>query len=205
MNTKSGEKKSVLLYLTLTIITALVIFGVVYAKKPSFRSNVNANLPWLKEMLAKRGINFEPKAKPVKAPVETSAPVETLAEAPQYTPEPEVVASAPAPVTSTVDITELAANRDEWPKKLSLKKAVTFPAVLDGKVIGKVDAPARSEVNLVMMKNGKVGVEFKGGGAMLEPTDTDIVERVLRARNQESAYPTFVDSPTTGTVNEALQ
>lgn len=206
MNTKSGEKKSVLVYLTLTIIVALAICGVVYAKSAGFRSNVNANLPWLKEMLAERGISFDQKAKepqPVVEEVVESTPA--VAETSVPTPEPEVAAAepAPAPVSTTVDLTELATNRDEWPKKLTLKKVVSFPAVLNGKVIGKVNAPAGSEVNLVMMKNGKVGVEFKGGGAMLEPADTDLVQKVLKARNQKSAYPTFVDAPSTTTTDSA--
>lgn len=87
---------------------------------------------------------------------------------------------APAPSTPRVfDLQELARDPAHWPRKVSLKKAATFPAVVDGRVVGSLTAPVGAEANLKSIKDGKVGVEYQGGGAWLAVEDTDLAARVL--------------------------
>jgi hypothetical protein len=57
-----------------------------------------------------------------------------------------------------------------------------FPAVLNGKVVGSIQAPAGTQGHLIVIKDGKAGVEYQGGGAMVQITDTDLIERVRASR-----------------------
>ena len=41
-----------------------------------------------------------------------------------------------------------AANPSLWPKKVKLRTTIEFPAVLNGKVVGKIQAPPGTEANL---------------------------------------------------------
>ena len=89
-------------------------------------------------------------------------------------------ARAQAAATPRVfDLQELARDPGHWPRKVSLKKPATFPAVVDGKVVGSLTAPVGAEANLKSIKDGKVGVEYQGGGAWLAVEDTDLAARVL--------------------------
>ena len=51
--------------------------------------------------------------------------------------------------------------------------------MVDGKVVGSLKAPVGSETNLKAIKDGKVGVEYQGGGAWLAVGDTDLEARVM--------------------------
>jgi hypothetical protein len=68
-----------------------------------------------------------------------------------------------------------------WPKTVYLKAPVDFPAVLEGKVVGKLRAAAGAEARVVKVSGGKVGVEYRGGGAWLDFDRTDFVERARLA------------------------
>jgi hypothetical protein len=111
------------------------------------------------------------------APAASSSGSQT--EAP-WTSKPEVAAvkAAPTPVP-VFDLQKLSHDPSLWPKKVALKKEATFPAVVDGKVVGSVIAPAGVETNLKSIKDGKVGVEYQGGGAWLAVGDTDLEARVM--------------------------
>ena len=61
---------------------------------------------------------------------------------------------------------------------MRLKKAVEVPAVVGGKEVGKVTVTAGTEVNMARIKDGKVGIEYQGGGVWLTPEETDVMERV---------------------------
>ena len=115
-----------------------------------------------------------------EAPPPKAAPAPASPEpAPQAAPQPEV--SAQATETNPFDLEKVLSDSSLWPKTVVLKKAVEFPAVSNGKVIGKVKAPAGAEARIVTLKNGKVGVEYHGGGAWLELGNTDFVERAKLA------------------------
>ena len=69
-------------------------------------------------------------------------------------------ASTPG-VPPVFDLQKLARDRSLWPKKVILKKPVTFPAVVNGKVVGNLVAPVGTEANLMAIKDGKLGSESK--------------------------------------------
>lgn len=100
-----------------------------------------------------------------------------------WTSKPDVasVKATPTPVP-VFDLQKLSLDPSLWPKKVALKKEATFPAVVDGKVVGSVIAPAGVETNLKSIKDGKVGVEYQGGGAWLAVGDTDLESRVMGGR-----------------------
>jgi hypothetical protein len=91
--------------------------------------------------------------------------------------------------TEKVDIAWLGASRERWPKTVTLKRTVNFPAVISGKVAGRFDAPAGTVANLVLIRDGKVGVEYRGGGALLDPRDTDLLERAQTVRRTSPQAP----------------
>jgi hypothetical protein len=95
--------------------------------------------------------------------------------------EKTVPITAPPTLTPrpVFDLQKLAVDPSLWPKKVTLQKATTFPAVVGGKVVGSLVAPAGAETNLKGIKEGKVGVEYQGGGAWLPVEDTDLKARVM--------------------------
>ena len=84
---------------------------------------------------------------------------------------------------------QLAADRSLWPKSVKIKKATVFPAVADGKEIGKIDVPAGMEVKVASISpDSKVDVYYSpdgtipnAGGAWVKAEDTDLFERVSLA------------------------
>lgn len=110
-----------------------------------------------------------------------SAPPPNPADNVPETPWPNKVAAekaTPTPVP-VFDLQKLARDPSQWPKKISLKKEATFPAVVSGKVVGSLIAPVGAEANVKSIKDGKVGVEYQGGGAWLAVGDTDLEARVM--------------------------
>jgi len=114
------------------------------------------------------------------APPTTIQPEPTPSPALAPAPEPPAPPAKPIYVQKdgTVDLETLAANQGDWPKKLRLRKPVPFPAVIDGKVVGELTAPAGTEVTLRRVNREKIGVEYKGGGGWIAPEDTDIRQRL---------------------------
>jgi hypothetical protein len=107
---------------------------------------------------------------------------------PSATPIAAVVEMTPPPQNDNVDMAQLSQTRKEWPQLVSLKKIVEFPAVMDGKVVGKVKAPEGTQVQLVMIQGDKVGLEYQEGGAMVEIADTDLIELVQNSRHASNAH-----------------
>lgn len=175
----SNEDEPKTMRIAMNAMVLLLLAAVCYWKLPLVRSFVDARVPATKSATAR----FFPAAQPVAAvsapaepaPSEPVTPVEPPApSAPP--PEPEV-AEVPAPVTKAPpDMHSLAADRSAWPKKLVLRKATQFPAVVGGKVVGKIIAPAGSEAKVVVIQEAHIGVEYHGGGAWVAPTDTNLLE-----------------------------
>ena len=142
----------------LLVLLALLLAaaGVSYWKVAGTRDFVDQKMPFVKETLARFG------AAPTEAPADAAA-------------APDAVApTAPAAMTFQT----LAADPTAWPRTVRLKKAVEVPAVVGGKEVGKVTVAAGTEVNMARIKDGKVGIEYQGGGAWLTPEETDLMERV---------------------------
>jgi hypothetical protein len=89
--------------------------------------------------------------------------------------------SPPIPRADSFDIAKVCVDPARWPKTVRLKTSVEFPAVVEGKVVGKLRAPVGAEARVVKISNGQVGVEYHGGGAWLTFDRTDFVERARLA------------------------
>jgi len=160
MNDESDESNNNGLFL---LLLALIIigFGVAYARLPAFRGTVDTKAPWFKEKVGHYLVRSKPGDEPGASGGD--APAGT---APDGTGQPAFT------------IGTFEAHPESWPKTLALKKPCEFPAVLDGKKVGTVTAPAGSQVELVDVKNGRLGVKYQGGGAWLLPDATDLKQRV---------------------------
>ncbi len=157
-----------------------------YVRVPEFRESVQAKWPWAKDRVAlgqtaKASPPPQPAPEPKVQPMEEPAPL----------PEPVAVVRAPAaPLAMTTPepertpsdlFQELANNRATWPATVRLKSTVSFPAVLNGKVVGRVNLGKESVVTLVTISQGKLGLENRGGGAWVAPEQTDLLDRLPRS------------------------
>jgi hypothetical protein len=159
----------------------LVLGAAYYVRVPSVRHAIDARTPIVHQLLGKFISDSTVTVVEVKPAQTPKRPI-------VGTPKPEVVAATPTPspsvaVTSTpapavFDIQALERDRTHWPKTVRLTKAANFPAVSNGKVVGSVVAPSGAEANLVAIKDGKLGLEFQGGGSWLAVEDTDFKARM---------------------------
>ena len=148
----------------LALIISLAAFvAVAYLRIPPFRALVNEKYPWIKAQLVERGIKI------VDDPSEAQA---------EPTPEAQQTHQAtPAPAAS-INLDQIAADRSLWPKDVILKKPIVFPAVVDGKEVGKVTVAAGTAVQLYRIEHQKLALVYNGGGAWVQPAETDLAERL---------------------------
>ncbi len=172
-------------------LSVLFLITALYIKKAGAREFIDRKCPWVKETVGKYAPPFEvrivgaPPAAPAPAEegaplpppalARTAPPVSTPPPAPAPAPKPEP--NAPVAVAESFDLSKVCADPTRWPKTVRLKAIVDFPAVVDGKVVGKLRAPVGTEARVVKLSNGQVGVEYHGGGAWLALDNTDFVER----------------------------
>ena len=151
----SGAVRLLLLLAVLVVVAALS-----YWKVAGTRNFVDEKLPFVKDTLTRYGA----------APAPTDAPANGTATTPD---------AAPAPAPAAMTFQALAADPTAWPRTVRLKKAVQIPAVVGGKEVGKVTVKAGTEVNFVRVRtqDGKVGIEYQGGGTWVMPEETDLMER----------------------------
>ena len=185
----------------LALVVSLLLLAVVaYYRFEPVRAAVDAKCPWIKEQLAQHGIQLEetsqtaPAAAPAKEAKGTSLmgdacpaaakPGATASTQPTPTQPATTAASANLP-SNPADIAQIAADRSLWPKAVRIKKATEFPAVNQGKEIGKLSVPAGTEVKLITITADKVGVAYSpdgtmpnAGGKWLLAEETDLLERV---------------------------
>lgn len=168
-------------------VAILISLLAYYAKFPSMRHWVDSRFPWVAEnvgshlpALVDESPTPPSKSKTVQSrpAVESQPPVrsEAAPEAPQVL-APPVAPTFVAP-DGTVDMQKLAVHRNAWPQTVVLKKAKEFPAVVNGKAVGKVEVPAGTEARLVSIQDGKLGLEYQGGGAWLTVEETDLAQRL---------------------------
>jgi hypothetical protein len=152
-------------------VSLLILAAAYYVKVPSARQFIDAHTSlghaWLGRFVGGPQVVVAPP--PSSASDEHSIPGIDLGTAAK-----PLAPGTPEPFS----LQKLANNPALWPKKITLRKAVTFPAVVNGKVVGDLIAPVGSEANLKAIKDGKIGVEYQGGGAWLNVEDTDLVARV---------------------------
>ena len=164
-------------------VSVALLIAALYVKIPEMREWVDARCPLIPAKLAEHGYRFSPSSRPKPAPRKEVATTKAIEAA-----TPPVAQSTPW-VDSPVDLVKLSATREEWPKAVALKKTTTFPAVVNGKVVGNLSAQSGTEARLVTIQNGKLGLEYRGGGAWLAPEDTDLVSRVQLARRTRDGAP----------------
>ena len=164
---------------------ALALTAVVYyVKFQDFRTWTNRNIPWVRENVAPKLPGLTDSGPPAPLPKPKTAPTVSGTNSPEPGPNTALPAPAtpPPPQKSyvlkdgSVDLQELAASPADWPKAIRLKKPTQFPAVSNGKVIGTLTAPVGAEVHLIKIQQGKIGVEFQGGGGWIPPGDTNLGE-----------------------------
>ena len=168
-------------------LSGLLLITALYVKKPGARDFIDQKLPWVKETIGQYAPPFEVRLVKVKPPA--PAPVEEIPPPkkgsafalPPATPLPppvvEKTSSPPMPKADPFDLEKLCADPSRWPKTVRLKAPVDFPAVLEGRVVGKLRAAVGTETRVVKVSGGKIGVEYHGGGAWLDFDRTDFLER----------------------------
>ena len=144
-----------LLFLLALLVGVILV---TYWRIPGAREMMDQKMPFLKDTLARFG------AAPEAATTDSAPPADA--------------APAPAPAPVAMTFATLAADPTAWPRTVRLKRAVEIPAVVGGKEVGKVTLKVGTEVNLVRIKDGKVGIEYQNGGTWLMPDETDVMERV---------------------------
>ncbi len=186
------------------VFSLLALAVACYLKMDPVRSFVDEKCPWIKDQLATHGIQLPGIASAQTALVAASekqissanvAPVS----APASAPATSAAAAAAVPKTASaavkvpqapVDLARLASDPSLWPKKIRLKKDVTFPAVMNKQKVGELHVPAGTEVMLVQIRaDNKLGVAYtpsgsmeNAGGAVIAPDDTDLIERANGGR-----------------------
>lgn len=185
-------------------LSVVFLAAVYYIKVPEVQKAVDARTPLAHNLLG--GFISDPKpkviiqhgeqdptfakskptqpAQPALPPKALATPAPSVAKvpepvAPTVVPEPAVAPppSTPAPA-ATVDWQKMVSEKLKLPAKVVLTKPATFAAVLNGKIVGSLVAPAGSEANIVQVKGDKLGLEFNGGGGWVPAAETDLLARL---------------------------
>jgi hypothetical protein len=167
------SEKSHPIWLFALPVSLVILAGAYYIKVPAARGFIDAHTSLGNKLFGRfvhDTVIVERANEPDKAESEEDRMARVNA---QLNPTP-----GPTP-RRVFDLQELARDPAHWPKKVTLRKASAFPAVVGGKVVGSLTAPVGSEANLKMIKDGKIGLEYQGGGAWLAVEDTDLAARVM--------------------------
>ena len=170
----SMEEEHSKLWRLALVIALLALVAAWYYQSPAFRNAVNEKCPWIKEQLAKAGIEFVDGATAQGKP-SVAFPSE---KEPSYPVNRAAAEHLARNGPSSVDLYKLASDATRWPKTVKINHTVAFPAVVDGKEVGKVNVPAGTELKVVRIAAGKLGLVYNGGGAWVQPEETDIDDRV---------------------------
>src|SRR3982751_2726056 len=96
-------------------------------------------------------------------------------------PSPEETAQStprPDPVTWLVN------HKEYWPKEVSLREAVEFPAVSGGQVAGALKVPAGSVVKVIEITEHDIAADFMGGRRRVAISATDLSVRAEAAMSK---------------------
>ncbi len=165
-------------------LSLLLLAFAYYVKVPSFRDTVDTHFPWVKEHLAQ--FVPEPTVVMIKdpaKPVGTDSARPNARDASLATPAVGADKSKPKPKPpetheEPLTMERFAASPALWPKKVKLRKTTGFPAMVNGKLMGKIQAPPGSEATLRQIKDQQLWVEFLGGGAWVPIAETDLLDQV---------------------------
>lgn len=130
---------------------------------------------------------IEPAPAPTPAPAPSPSP--SPSPAPTPTPEPSPVATpTPAPPDP---VAWLLAHPDRWPREVTLEQPAEFPAVFEGKTVGKVKAPPGALLGVLDITPQDVAVTFRGGRRRLPHAMTNL----RAAAEAEMARPEPTPTP----------
>jgi len=184
-------------------LSVVFLAAVYYIKVPEVRKTVDAHTSLAHNLLGGFVSDTKPKviiqhgeqdptfakskpAQPAPPPKALATPAPMVAKAPErvappVAPELAVSPAAPAtpaPTAAAVDWQKIMSDKSKLPKKVTLTKPATFKAVLNGKIVGTLVAPAGAEASIVQTKDDKLGLEFNGGGGWVPAAETDLLARI---------------------------
>ena len=156
----------------------LILFAAYYIKVPAARTWIDARTPLGKQLFGRFVSGAPQPTAENETPPADPGGQSTIPGVPQG--DGTSVPNVPPPVQEpvTYDLQTLAQNQSLWPRSVRLRKPTKFPAVVDGKEVGSLIAPSGTQVNLVAIREGKLALEYKGGGVWLPVDDTDLATRV---------------------------
>lgn len=101
--------------------------------------------------------------------------------------------------TAPDPVEKLLASPELWPSEVTLARDTEFPAVLNGKVVGKVKVNAGATVGLTAVEADAVEVEFRGGKVKLphKETNLSLIAAALDAdpgESSESSSPSELEA-----------
>ncbi|MGA1540760.1 MAG: alpha-amylase family glycosyl hydrolase, partial [Chthoniobacterales bacterium] len=135
--------------------------------------------------LADRAVQWASSYFTPRPPPPTPTPTPTPEPTPTPTPTPEPTPEEVDPVGWLID------NPERRPANLTLRETTSFPALYEGKVVGKVNVPAGAEVKLVDVGPELVEVRFREGTVALPHAATNLRE----AAAAEMAKPAPTPAP----------
>ena len=157
-------------FLTLLALTAIILGYAMYHFQESPQELWNRLM----------GYSLPPVIQPTPAPT----PMAQIAPSPAPVPTPE---PTPAVTPSPDPVTWIRQHKDRWPKEVILLRKVNFPAVVDGKVYGRIDIPAGTSVQLYDIEQDQLAVVHGGGGARVPIESTNLV--ALAQAEMDTAAP----------------
>jgi len=147
----------------------------------ALRGAANRVLEWISNLV-----------QPPKPPLPTPTPTPTPEPTPTPTPTPE-------PTPEEIDpIGWLIENPDRRPQNLILRENTSFPAMYEGRTVGKIDVPAGKEVRLVDIEADVVVVRFREGTAKVAYDATNLREAAAAemAKPAPTPAPEIAEAPT---------
>jgi hypothetical protein len=161
-------------------LSLLILAGAYYIKVPSARRFIDAHTSLGRQLFGSfvhDEVVYVTAPHPDRPPDRSSAGGQSVGSGPSGSPGSS---QPPAPTPRPeFNLQRLAADPAQWPKKVALKKATNFPAVVGGKAVGSLSVPAGTEANLKGIRDGQLGLEYQGGGAWVPAEDTDLKARVM--------------------------
>lgn len=95
----------------------------------------------------------------------------------------------PPPRAAAVDVPQIAAQRERWPARVLLRKAIRFPVVINGQNAGSVLVPERAAVNVKnVFPDGRLEIGYHNASVVVPASATDFLLRA-KAQAQTAAPP----------------
>ena len=168
-------------------------------------SQRGGGLPWIVALVALgSGAAFFLMTKKPEAPVaapptmaaRTPAPISPItplspAAAPEAPVVPEPAPEAPPPIVQAtptpapaatpppLDLATVARTPALWPLQVGLVQALSFPVVLNGRVVGQAQAKPGTLLRLLRISGEQIEIEFQNARHVIPAASTDLMQRAL--------------------------